>query len=200
MDSTTETTESDESGIPAGTQIAYPWVSVPLSAQRSALISPEDAERVLLLRWHLWTHPKRPWAMYAKHTQRFGRNTKTFWLHRFVLGAADSTLKVDHIDGCGLDCRRHNLRIATTRQNAENLVYSPNRIRGGHKGVSWNKNAQKWEVSVASGEVQQNGKRKRVYLGLFADPAEAARAYDAEAVRVFGEFAALNFPGLRRAG
>lgn len=35
---------------------------------------------------------------------------------------------------------------------------------------------------------------KRKYLGHYATAEEAARAYDKEAYKVFGEFAYLNFP------
>jgi hypothetical protein len=32
------------------------------------------------------------------------------------------------------------------------------------------------------------------YLGYFDDPAEAAKVYDAAAIKAFGPFATLNFP------
>ena len=40
-------------------------------------------------------------------------------LHRFVLDAGPGDL-IDHKNGNGLDCRRENLREATTAQNAQN--------------------------------------------------------------------------------
>lgn len=36
--------------------------------------------------------------------------------------------------------------------------------------------------------------KKHHYLGLFVDPKDAAIAYDAKAVEIFGPFARLNFP------
>jgi hypothetical protein len=35
---------------------------------------------------------------------------------------------------------------------------------------------------------------KKIYLGTFTDPVEAARAYDNFAREHYGEFAVLNFP------
>ena len=56
-----------------------------------------------------------------------------------------------------------------------------------HKGVHWERRRSVW---VASIKVNRRG----VFLGQYADPAEAARAYDAAARHHFGEFARLNFP------
>lgn len=42
-------------------------------------------------------------------------------LHREVLGITDPAVIVDHIDGDGLNCRRSNLRIASSAENARNL-------------------------------------------------------------------------------
>lgn len=93
---------------------------------------------------------------------------------------------VDHRNGDGLDNRRSNLRQADSSQNAQN--------RRGHaiatsqfKGVHWNRQRRKWIA-----EIGYRGVRTR--LGAFVDEVAAARAYDAAAERLFGEYARLNFP------
>ena len=57
----------------------------------------------------------------------------------------------------------------------------------GYRGVSWHKVALKWQVHIGV-----NG--GRVYLGLFEDEIDAARAYDEAAKEHFGKYAALNLP------
>lgn len=57
----------------------------------------------------------------------------------------------------------------------------------GFNGVCWHKGAGKWVAQITHS-------RKHLYLGLFSDPKEAARAYDKKAVEVFGGLASLNFP------
>lgn len=93
---------------------------------------------------------------------------------------------VDHINGDGLDNRRSNLRPSSYRTNSLNLArYSSN--TSGYKGVTWHKGAGKW-----ASQIQLD--RKHHHLGLFADLEDAARAYDAAAIELHGEFARLNFP------
>lgn len=90
---------------------------------------------------------------------------------------------VDHRDGDGLNNQRYNLRQATQQQNCQNQRLKITN-RSGYKGVYFNRKCAKWVAQI------QNG--KAVSLGLFLSPEDAARAYDWEAVRLWGEFAKTN--------
>ena len=59
----------------------------------------------------------------------------------------------------------------------------------GFRGVSFHKSKDKWRSYIVF-------RRKQIFLGYFIDPSDAARRYDLEAVRIFGDAARLNFPQL----
>lgn len=126
-----------------------------------------------------WTADVRKDIVYAY--RQINNCTKKVYLHRFLL---NTKLDVDHIDGNGLNNRRSNLRAATVAQNiANSRLCSTN--TSGYKGVCWHKDAQKW---VAGMHINN----KRIYLGLFNNKEEAARAYDTAVVKHFGEYALTN--------
>ena len=135
------------------------------------LVSPEDAE---LLRDRAW---------YAKVSRRTVYAKSDKYLHRKILPDAD---RIDHESGIGLDNRRPNLRPATNQQNCQNG--SAHRDSGSKfKGVSWYKNYRLWRAAIYVG-----GKQK--CLGYFSGEVEAAKTYDAAAIKHFGPFARVNFP------
>jgi hypothetical protein len=130
---------------------------------------------------------------YVRAYKRDGVWTMGAPLHRILLDLADPTVLVDHRNRNGLDNRRHNLRLATSLQNAWNS--GPSRTsQTGYKGVTKQKvrskkggSPPKWQAMI-----RIDGKNKR--LTGFSTPEEAALAYDREAEAAFGEFAYLNFP------
>lgn len=151
---------------------------------RVALVDEADFDLVTQFRWFVREaeRPRRPDGPYAyANPCRDGRQ-RTVLMHRLITGWPST----DHVNHNGLDNRRENLRPATASQNGANR-----RPVLGHtspyKGVGWYVKLGKW-----SARIRCNGKAR--HLGYFTDEADAARAYDAAARQMFGEYASLNFP------
>ena len=104
------------------------------------------------------------------------------YLHRLIANAGPGSF-VDHINGNSLDNRRANLRLCGNAQNAWNRGPSK-RSPTKYKGV-FRSHGGKW-----NSKIMVNG--KRIDLGQFATPEEAARAYNDAARKHYGEFAYIN--------
>lgn len=153
---------------------------IPLTQGHVAIVDDEDYDRVAVFKWAVQRSPQG--LLYGtRSVYRKSRIPGRMQLHRFVLDAPAGAW-VDHRNGNGLDCTRGNLRLATPSQNQFNT--GPRRGRR-FKGISQHKG--RWMA-----EIKANGVRK--YIGRYATEEEAARAYDAVAVVLQGEFARLNFP------
>lgn len=153
---------------------------IALTLGQVALVDDADYDLVAGRRWHA---ERGKWTYYAV-TREMRRGVKrNIHMHRVISGAPDG-IRVDHANGCGTDNRRTNLRWATNSQNGANQRLTV-RNRSGRKGVS--RSSSGWQVSI-----RKLG--KSIYLGTFDDLDEAARAYDAAARSLFGDFARLNFP------
>jgi hypothetical protein len=133
-----------------------------------------------------------PWRARKSHQKLYviawvlvdGRKT-CLRLHRCVLGVLDPSIFVDHKSGDTFDNRRANLRSCTHTQNIRNQVRTQPSKSSKYKGVMWSPRYEKW-----TGQIKADG--KKYYLGVFNNEESAARAYNAAAMRLHGEFASLN--------
>lgn len=154
---------------------------IPLVGKRGAgMHAAIDAADEPLTRGYRWSLGSGGYVRGHRHT---GGARHAVQLHVLICG----TDKIDHKDGDKLNCRRGNLRPATRSQNNSNRR---GWSRCGFKGVR--KFAGKYTARI-----QVDG--RCVHLGTHDTAEDAARAYDAAAAKLHGEFARLNFSAEARA-
>ena len=135
-----------------------------------------DDEDHDLISTRTWTLAKRKNTFYVMCTVK---RVQTF-MHHFLLGKK----LIDHINRCGFDNRRCNLREATYAQNAVNRPGQPN-TRTGFMGVLVSGTGKCYNVFI--------GVNKRsVFGGGFTNIYAAALRYNELAIKHYGDFAWLN--------
>lgn len=169
---------------------AYTVLFIPLSKGKFAAIDAADFPLIGTYAWSAAPARHGKWYATSMTRNRGKRNAvgmgkrprKNILMHRVIL-APDKSQRVDHKNNDGLDNRRCNLRICTVSQNHANRHRHWSSC--GFKGVVFERGRYLARCGPA---------KRREYLGTFTTPEAAARAYDAAALRIFGEFACLNFP------
>jgi hypothetical protein len=147
------------------------YVLVPVGRKGDvAAVDEADWERV---RWRRWSPQKTGDCLYAAT----GLYRGTTSMHRFLVDT-DAPV-IDHIDGCGLNNRRYNLRPATYAENNRNRCGAHTSC--GVMGVTWVELRRLWKVSL-DGEV----------IGHYRLRDDAVEARFKAAKAKYGEFARLT--------
>lgn len=150
--------------------------------KQEILVDEQDYKNIPMLANMKWMISTNGYAICKKYDKLIHKYS-IFRMHRLVMNALIG-YDVDHIDGNKLNNQKANLRICTRSENARNKKMSKSNTSG-YKGVCWFKEREKWMVKISP-----NG--KSITVGYFDNLKEAARAYNAKAVELFGEFALLN--------
>lgn len=161
-------------------------IEVPLTTGRyhqpSGLVMMVDDDDLPLVVNHRW-------RLCITRTFLYGVTGDGDLAHRLILGE-QSGVRVDHLNGDGLDNRRANLRPISASQAAARswsravLSHVPT---SRYRGVSLVRGrSTPWRATISV-----NGKQR--FLGYHGSEENAARVYDVAARLHFGEFAQTNF-------
>lgn len=174
---------------------------IELTQNKFALVDNEDFEWLNKFKWY--AH-KRGNTYYVERAitilssdkeKNIKRKQRIMYIHRLILEKKlrrklKSWEQVDHIDGCGLNNKRNNLRLANVSQNGFNSKkqekYGNKKTTSKYKGICWHEQTNKWLVRIGF-----NG--NRIHIGYFNNEIDAAKAYDKAALKYFGEYANPNF-------
>jgi hypothetical protein len=157
--------------------------------RREAIIDAETLSIVQGERWGWCAGPSYGPADvgYVAHSTQEDKTA----LHRIILNVSEPLLRVVHLNGDPLDCRRANLAVKTIPQqvhgNRPMKTHAGRPVTSKYKGVCWDKRRGKWVAQIKKAGTHR-------YIGRFDDELAAAEAYDQTARELFGEHAYLNFP------
>ncbi len=149
---------------------------IPLTQGYVAIVDDEDFPELSKHKWYAV-------RMRSGVKAACWRNGKHLYMHRAIMKAKDGQ-PVDHRNHNTLDNQRSNIRLCTHSQNRVNQRKRPG-CSSRYKGVYWHKGNKRWRA-----QIEYHGNRR--CLRGFINENDAARAYNAAATELFGEFALLN--------
>lgn len=148
-------------------------MKIPLTFGKFAMVDKCDFDKLSQYKWYLSK------VGYAARGETIDGKRKTIYMHRQILQTPEDK-EVDHINKNKLNNCRDNIRECSRRQNNANRKL---KSKTGFIGVE--KKGNKYRAYI-------KGVAKRISIGYFENLTDAAKAYNQEAIKLFGEFATLN--------
>jgi len=155
---------------------------IELSQSRVALVDNEDFKWLSQYKWHFGKH--KSWKTgYALRNMYRGSQRTVSKMHIEIMQRhrrLRHRKEIDHHNGCGLDNRKRNLRIATRGENGANCkMHSDNTSKV--TGVSWDSDRHLWKAFIGI-----KGRCKT--LGRFKRKLDAIRCRQQAEIREYGRF------------
>lgn len=114
--------------------------------------------------------------MFSLNNKKYKRTTSRLVAEAFIENGENKPM-VDHINGNRVDNSMENLRWVTAAEN--NMGFRKSSSRGGtiYRGVSWDKERNKWKTRITID-------RKEHHIGRFDCEHKAAEAYNQKAIEL----------------
>lgn len=159
-----------------------PQSVINLTRGRFALVDIDILDYLNQWKWQFDSHGYATRTQWISGGKGKGKGIKIY-LHRLIMNNPEK-MRVDHINGDKLDCRKTNLRICTHSQNLMNRGKNRNN-KSGLKNIFFDKARNKWKV-----EIKVN--YKSIHIGRFSKKEDAINAQISAEKKHFGQFARAN--------
>ena len=183
---------------------------IPLSHGKNAKVDDEDFTWLSGWKWRLQTSQNKngshrhSYAVKSEYDPIKRGTGSTTQMGRLILGITDPKIKCYYIDDDGLNNQRSNLRIATqsevvvgrTRTNKSKTSKYIG-VHKFHKNIDVAYKYIYWQASIGLKDHKNRMKHSPMFPFTEDGEIEAAKWYDENAKKMYGNFARLNFPDIK---
>ena len=147
----------------------------------------DDEKFDWLNQWKWYAHKVKD-TYYARRDAWNGKTKKrhNIFMHHFIMNPPAGK-ETHHINNNGLDNRVCNMKVCSRSQNlaAGDMNRCSNKSSI-YRGVGWDKVRNKWWAKITY-------QGKTINIGRYKRENQAAMAYNIKALKLFGDFACLNW-------
>ncbi len=170
-------------------EVTKPWCFIIVSPNLKVKIDKEDLEQVNQHKWRVTYGTSG--RMRVVTTVRTKAGARHLTLGRFLMSPPKSKQVYPRRFNEGLDYRKSNLVICTMKERQRLLPKNRKSASSTYRGVSYSNRFEKWKAAI-----KING--KSITIGFFDKEDDAGLAYNAMALKKFGDIAYQNRVGSRK--